>query len=177
MTYLTAHCQESPPAQNKLPNYDFSIDNLEVFFPNSTREEIEKTAGEGTIIKSNENLVIKRYYVAQLRYKFPVFVQFYQDKSIEFFARLPSYFLHDLFHQALINRYGEQNRYVRIENSALYIWQNAENNQIVYNGMCTITCFPQFLSIAKKETQGIANYRSLLDIFWKPMPPPKAEEE
>ena len=119
MAYLTAHCQESPPAQNELPNYDFSIDNLKVFFPNSTREAIEKIAGKGSLIKNNENIVIKRYYVAQLRYKFPVFVQFYQDKSVDFFARLPSYFLHDLFHQALINRYGEQNRYIRIENSAL----------------------------------------------------------
>ena len=177
MTYLTALCQESPPAQKKLPNYDFSIDNLEVFFPNSTQEEIEKKVGKGSIIKSKENLVIKKYYVAQLRYKFPVFVQFYQNQSVEFFARMPSYFLHDLFHQALINRYGKQNRYIRIENSALYIWENAKNNQIVYNGMCTVTCFPQFLSVAKKDTQEINDYRSLLDIFWKPIPPPEAEEE
>ena len=53
MTYLTALCQESPPAQKKLPNYDFSIDNLEVFFPNSTQEEIEKKVGKGSIIGGN----------------------------------------------------------------------------------------------------------------------------
>ena len=177
ITYLTAICQESPPAQKKTPNYDFSLDNLRVFFPNSPLEDIEKKAGKGTLIKSNGDLIIKKYYVAQLRYKFPVFVQFYQNQSVEFFARLPTYFLHDLFHQALINRYGKQNRYIRIENSALYIWKNAQNNLIVYNGMCTITCFPQFLSVAKTETQAMDNYRPLLDLFWSPIPPPEEEKE
>ena len=78
ITYLTAFSQESPQAQKETPNYDFSIENLEVFFPNSTRVEIEKKVGKGTLIKTNGDLIIRKYYVAQLRYKFPVFVQFYK---------------------------------------------------------------------------------------------------
>ena len=158
--YLTAFGQESPPAQKEVPNYDFSLENLKTFFPSSTRAAIERVAGKGTLIKTNGDFVIRKYYVAQLRYKFPVFVQFYQNQSIEFFARLPTYFLHDLFHQALINRYGNQDQYVRLENSALYVWKNAENNLIIYNGMCTQRAFPVLINCKKTEPTH-ENYRSL----------------
>ena len=51
------------------------------------------------LIKDLGEVRIYRFYVDQIRYKFPVFVQLDQGKALDFYAKLPSYFLHDVFHQ------------------------------------------------------------------------------
>jgi hypothetical protein len=66
---------------------------------------------------------------------------------LDFFAILPSYFLHDLFHQALINRLGKQSSYIKKETAALYIWKTSDGLTHYYQGTCTINCFPEFYSV------------------------------
>ena len=163
----SSFCQE---VKTKIPNYDFSLDSLKAFFPGSNLEDIEKEVGKGEVMKKGENFLIKKYYIAQIRYKFPVFVQYNERKSLDFFARLPTYFLHDLFHQSLINRYGPQNKYINLDSSSLYVWNNAKGFKIIYNGACTITCFPQFLFVSRPEDPKIDSYRSLIDQFREPFP-------
>lgn len=83
---------------------------------------------------------------------------------MDFYAKLPSYFLHDIFLQSLVNRYGKQNSYVKKERSAVYIWNNIEGNKHYYSGSCTITCFPVFYSvIALTPTEAIKDYRPLIE--------------
>jgi hypothetical protein len=159
-----------PPGKEKIPNYNFSLDSLKIFFPNNKLDDIEKKSGKGLLVKKNGGFIIKKYFVSHIRYKFPVFVQYENNRSLDFFARLPTYFLHDIFHQSLINRYGPQNQFLNLENSSLYVWQNINGLKLVYNGSCTITCFPQYLFGSKAIPPKTELYKTILDQLWKPFP-------
>ncbi len=147
------------------PNYNFSLDTFKDFWPGSSLSEIQKKYGTGTITKKGEIQTI-RFYVAQLRYKFPIFVQIYNNKVLDFYGRLPTYFLHDIFHQSIINRYGQQDLYKKIERNAIYIWNNRQGAKLIYSGTCTITCFPlYFTAITTSLPKNLTNYHSLWEQF------------
>ena len=147
-------------------NYNFSLEAIKVFKPGGTREAFEKKYGKGEVWKEENKTIILKYYVAQLRYKFPVFVQVFDGKVVDFFARLPTYFLHDIFHQSIINRVGKQDKYYRLENNALYKWVNKKGIDYTYSGTCTITCFPIYYSEAlNKPPSGMNSYKPLVDQF------------
>lgn len=153
-------------AEVKPANYDFSLESLKVFKPGTPREAFEKVYGKGEVWKKENKTITLKYYVAQIRYKFPVFVQLFENKVVDYYARLPTYFLHDLFHQSIINRIGKQDKYFRIENNALYKWENKKGINYIYSGTCTITCFPIFYSEAlSKPPSGMNNYKTLVDKF------------
>lgn len=127
-------------------NYNFSLDQLEVFKPgNDIKKAIEKY-GDAQVLDEQAETKTLRFYVAHIRYKFGVLVRIKEDKIIDFHARLPGYFLHDVFHQSLINRYGNQNFYRLINGTAIYQWNNKKGVNYLYSGTCTITCFPIYLS-------------------------------
>ncbi|MCK5072767.1 MAG: hypothetical protein KAQ98_05020 [Bacteriovoracaceae bacterium] len=128
------------------PNYDFSLDTLIKFSPGKNLKEIEKEFGNGELIEDKGDIRTVKFYIAHIRYKFPVFVQVKEGVVLDFFARLPSYFLHNVFHQSLINRFGKQDIYSKREESAVYIWKDVKGLKHIYSGTCTITCFPVFYS-------------------------------
>ena len=128
------------------PNYNFSLNSLKVFYPGRTLRGIVRQHGKGEIIKEQEDIRLMRFYVKHVRYRFSVMVQIQGNKVIDFFATLPSYFLHDVFHQSLINRLGKQTRYYHQENSAIYLWKNKKGMDFIYRATCTITCFPIYLA-------------------------------
>jgi hypothetical protein len=100
-----------------------------------------------------------------VRYVFPFWVQYEKGKSVDILARLPAYFLHNIFHQSLINRFGPQDKYLKKEEHAVYQWTNKKNFNITYSGACTITCFPVFMHMEivmpKEKAQ---SFKSLLKI-------------
>ncbi len=147
------------------PNYDFSLDTLEVFMPGAAVVEMEKKYGKGELQRKEDDIILLKFYVAHLRYKFPVFVQIYNGKSLSFFARLPTYFLHDLFHQSLINRLGPQDNYIKKGEHAIYIWSQKGNMLHTYCGSCTITCFPQYYTVSTKNKD--KKFVPLIDEFVK----------
>jgi len=132
-------------SQIEPPNYDFSLDTLADFYPGKKFNDMEKKYGKGELTLK-ETIPIYKFYVAHIRYKFPVFVRIFNGESVSFFARLPSYFLHDVFHQSLINRYGKQDEYTKIENMAVYLWKNKDNIKFIYQGQCTLNCFPMYIT-------------------------------
>ncbi len=132
-------------------NYNFSLDELSDFAPDKTIQEITAKHGKGELSFDERGAKIIKFYVSQIRYKFPVFVTFYKDKSLGYFARLPSYFLHDVFHQSLINRFQKQDLYSKKGNAAVYIWKNKNGVRYTYQGQCTITCFPMYLQTQKVQ--------------------------
>lgn len=93
-----------------------------------------------------------RFSVEHLRYKFGAFVELRGDRVIGFFAALPSYFLHDIFHQGLINRFGMQDEFFHRDATSVYRWNNANGLTLTYSGACTITCFPIYVSGTGDET-------------------------
>lgn len=129
----------------KEPNYDFSLEELKIFTPLQSFEAVEKKyQGQLKKIKDENGFIIYRTYHTQLRYKFPILIQVKNKTITDFYARLPTYFLHDVFHQSLINRYKMQDHYKKHEEQAIYIWKNRDNIHHVYSGTCTITCFPLY---------------------------------
>lgn len=132
-------------AKVEAPNYNFSLDTLNDFFPGKAQADLEKKYGKPEVMGNSEPRTLK-FQVAHIRYKFPVIVQVKDGVVLDFFARLPSYFLHDMFFQSLINRLGKQTTYKKIGEEAYYTW-DAKPLKHIYSAACTITCFPIFYAV------------------------------
>lgn len=145
------------------PNYNFSLDTLKDFAPGGDLETIEKKYGKGIVVNRIEEIVSVKFFVAHIRYKFPVFVQLYKNKVLDFYATLPSYFLHDIFHQSIINRFGKQDKYIITNGHALYVWNNVDGIKYFYTGTCTITCFPIYFSgVLIKKPDELYSYKPII---------------
>lgn len=145
------------------PNYDFSLQSLEDFAPGKTLAEITSKIGQGETIRKEGSLITKKYSIEHLRYKFPVVVNFSQDKVADMYAVLPSYFLHDVFHQSIINRYGKQDEFKNLNGTSVYIWKNKNNLKIIYSATCTITCFPLYFSLVGLEASSGASFTPMIE--------------
>lgn len=150
------------------PNYDFSLDQFKAFSPGEVfpPKVDEKTLKSKKLINKSESIDTYRFYIAHIRYKFPIFIQVDKksNKILDFFATLPRYFLHDIFHQSLINRIGKQDQFIKVESNSLYIWNNKNNLKYIYSGTCTITCFPVFYtSFPTQKPNGVENFLPLME--------------
>ena len=145
------------------PNYDFSLEKFDIFMPGSNMSDIEKIYPGKQLVFKNEAYTTYKFYIAHLRYKFAIMVQFKNEKVTDFHARLPQYFLHDLFHQSLIKRLGKQDIYKKVEEQAIYIWKNKDNKRHYYSGACTITCFPVYYGVIKLGNNSNDEYQSILN--------------
>lgn len=135
------------------PNYDFSLDALEVFMPGKKLQAAIEKHGKATTIKKDGANLVHKFYVAHIRYKFPVLTQSVNGEITDFYARLPAYFLHDIFHQSIINRIGKQDIYKKVEEQAVYVWKNKGGLRHIYSGACTITCFPVFYTVYPENSE------------------------
>lgn len=138
-------------AKVEAPNYNFSLDAFNDFFPDRPVTELDKKYGKGEEMNDEGAVKTLKYYVAHMRYKFPVLVQVQDGKILDFHARLPNYFLHDIFFQSLVNRLGKQTTYKKTGEEAYYTWE-AKPLKHIYSAACTITCFPIFYAVQKGET-------------------------
>lgn len=150
-------------AQVEPPNYNFSLDKFQKFMPGSSLEEIKKEYPNSEKMFKTGNFTTHRFYISHIRYRFAVLVQELNGKVVDFYAKLPSYFLHDVFHQSLINRIGKQDKYVLENEHAIYQWSNANNFTHTYSGACTITCFTIFYAVKTNDASLGSNYKSVLD--------------
>ena len=153
------------PLQAKVdpPNYDFSLDKFRLFMPDSKQADIKKEYPKEELVLTNGPFKTYKYYVEHIRYRFPILVQYKDGVVIDFHARLPTYFLHDIFHQSLINRFGKQDVFKNKKEQAIYIWKNQKGNRHYYVGACTITCFPIFYAVRKIEIQDTGAYKPILE--------------
>lgn len=148
-------------AQIGPPNYNFSLDTLKDFYPDADLKDIERKYGKPEVMKRGEKQTLK-FQVAHIRYKFPVIIQVKEGKVLDMFAKLPSYFLHDIFHQSLINRLGKQDEYKKIGEEAVYKWKKTDFTHVYY-GACTITCFPVFYSVFPTTMKPENTFSTLMD--------------
>ncbi len=132
-------------------NYDFKLETLLALNPGSDFDPKQNQFKNTELIEQKEKISKYRLEVDYLRYRFPVFIQVREGKILDFYAVLPSYFLHDIFHQSIINRFGKQDRFQKKNGHALYIWKNKAGVDYYYAGTCTITCFPIFFSAQKSQ--------------------------
>lgn len=140
---FSAHGKVDPP------NYNFSLDQLQEFTPGTPLETFLKKYPKAKKVSGSESLGLYKAHVDHLRYYFPVFVQVEDNKIVDFFAKLPQYFLHNVFHYSLVEKLGMQNVYKKVEAQAVYIWKQDKLTH-VYTGACTITCFPIYYTVFQK---------------------------
>ncbi|MCB9092583.1 MAG: hypothetical protein H6620_08500 [Halobacteriovoraceae bacterium] len=133
------------------PNYNFTLDKLAIYYPDKPFSEIEKLHKERLqLIKDEQEIKLYKVLIQDRRYTFSLFFHTSKGKILDFYTRLPNYFLHDVFHQSLINRYGKQKEYKLTNGVALYQWE-VDNLKILYSGTCSMTCFPIFLTVYKMK--------------------------
>lgn len=159
---FVSHLIVSSPLLAKIeaPNYNFSLDSFKMFMPKSSFRPIQDKYKNVTTEKTDKGLTTYKVYIDQLRFKFPVFFQVREDKVTDFFARLPAYFLHDVFHQSIINRFGKQDKYFKKEEAAVYIW-NKDKETHVYSGGCSITCFAIYYTVYSNDKDYIPLFKSM----------------
>jgi hypothetical protein len=116
------------------PNYNFSLDTLSDFNPGKNKTDLEKKYGKAEIVEEKSGIQTLRFYVAHIRYKFPVLIQTREGIVL------------DIFFQSIINREGKQNEYKKVGEEAVYVW-NKSPLKMVYSAACTITCFPIFYAV------------------------------
>lgn len=134
------------------PNYEFKLESLNDFLPEKKMSDLEVSFGKGKEVRDLNGVKTFQYQVKKEKYHISVLVQEKDGVIIDSFFRLPSYFLHDVFFQSLINKLGKQSSYKKVGEEAHYIWK-LEKEVHVYSAACTITCFPIFYSVKQSASE------------------------
>lgn len=162
LIFVFAALSSALHAEIKSPNYDFSLATVEPFFPGKSIEEAKKDkAIKSDIFEDNGNVKVWRFKVNKKDYILDIYAQVKDDKVTDMFVRLPQHFLHDLVLTDLQKKYKKQDKYVRKDMSALYVWMNRDNNNIIYHGSCSVTCFPMFLEVVSTDKTVTPLYQKL----------------
>ena len=149
-------------AEIKSPNYEFTLSTIESFFPGKSIEELKKDkAIKSDIFEDNGNMKIWRFKVNKKEYILDIYTQVKDDKITDMFVRMPQHFLHDLVLTDLQKRFKKQDKYVRKDMSALYVWMNRDGNNVLYHGSCSITCFPMFIEVVSTDKTVTPLYQKL----------------
>lgn len=143
------------------PNYDFTLKSLENFLPGKNIEEIKKQNPKFDLFADSGDQKILRFKLKRTGYTLDLYTQVKKDVVTDLFVRLPQHFLHDIFLTDLQNKWKKQDRFVRHDRSAIYVWLNRDNNNIIYHGSCSITCFPMFIEIVSTDKTVIPMYQKL----------------
>lgn len=152
---VSIHAEITPP------NYDFTLKTIESFTPGKNIEEIKKQNPKFDIFEDNGEQKVLRFKIARANYSLDVYTQVKKDQVTDLFVRLPQHFLHDLFLSDLQKKWKKQDKFVRHDKSAVYVWINRDNFNIIYQGSCSITCFPMFLEIVSTDKSVTPMYKKL----------------
>jgi len=144
--FIQIHAEITPP------NYDFNLSKIEIFFPKKSFEEVKKKHPEIKIIEDGGDSKIYFIKFQAKEYTLDIYTQVKNEIIIDVYIRLPQYFHHDLVLKELQTNYKKQNSFSRKDGSALYTWLNQNGTNILYQGSCSITCFPMFLEIVSNES-------------------------
>ena len=144
----------------KPPNYDFTFTSLLPFLPggNFSKIKLDKSI-QSDIFENNGQIKIFRIILKRANYNIDLYVQVKDDLIIDMYARLPQHFIHDIFLADLQKKYKKQDKYVQKDMSALYVWMNRENHNIIYQGSCSITCFPMFIEVVSNDKSIVPFYQ------------------
>jgi len=146
-------------AEIKSPNYDFTLNTLELFFPGKSLEQAQKSHPKYDLFEDKGEEKILHFKVKKADYLLDIYAQVKADKFTDIFVRMPQYFLHDLLLADLQKRFKKQDHYIRKDLSALYVWKNRDGNNILYHGSCSLTCFPMFLEIVNASPDIVPLYQ------------------
>jgi hypothetical protein len=133
------------------PNYDFTLKSLESFYPGKLIEEVKKANPKFKIIEDSGDQKIFYFEIKRPNYKLDIYTQVKKDQITDLYVRLPQHFVHDILLKDLQTAWKKQDRFTRKDGSALYTWFKRDNFNIIYQGSCSITCFPMFIEIMSTD--------------------------
>jgi hypothetical protein len=110
-----------------------------------TAEELPDGTRNPKLVHRLKGLETYRLEIIHQTYYFIGFLKVKDEIIVNNYFRLPPYFLHDVFLQSLQTKFNKQQRYLKLEETAYYWWED-EKIKRIYGGACTITCFPEFYS-------------------------------
>lgn len=144
------------------PNYNFSLKQLSIFFPGEKLAIVSKSYKNPILLSDiGEDILYQKYKIIHPNYTFHIYVQSKSGIILDFFAKLPSYFAHNLFHQSIIDKFGKQNSFSNKDSTSIYKWKLKNNIELIYSGACTITCFTIY--ITAKSTDKKIEFTPMLD--------------
>lgn len=127
------------------PNYDFKFDLIEKFFPSKSIEEVKKLNLKFETIEDNGDQKLIKYKFVRKEYSLDIYTQIKKETIVDTYIRMPQFFNHDLFLKDLQTKYKKQDKFKNKDGSSYYVWFNRDNMNILYQGSCSITCFPMFI--------------------------------
>lgn len=133
------------------PNYDFTLKSLETFYPGKLIEDVKKANPSFKTIEENGDKKLFLFHIKRPNYILDIYTQVKKDQITDLYVRLPQHFLHDVFLKELQTKWKKHDRFTRKDGSALYTWFNRDNFNIIYQGSCSITCFPMFIEIVSLD--------------------------
>lgn len=129
----------------------FTLSDIESYLPGKNISDELKTQIKAQLIQNKNDTKLWRFFIKENTYVIALFFQEKNNLILDLYLALPSYFLHDSFHQTLINKFGKQDRFLHHNGTSVYSWINKSDIEILYSATCTITCFPIFLNIYQKN--------------------------
>lgn len=133
------------------PNYDFKFSDIENFFPTKSVEEAKKICPKFEIYEDNGDAKIYKFKLIKKDYYLDIYSQVKKDSITDSFIRMPQYFSHDLFLKELQSKWKKQDKFKRKDQSSYYVWMNKDAMNIIYQGSCSITCFPMFIEFVSTD--------------------------
>lgn len=139
-------------AEIATPNYDFTLKTLENFLPEKIVTELAKDGKKFEIVEGDGDLKLARYHLKSAHYSLTIYIQYKKENIKNIFVRLPQYFNHDLLLKELQGKWKKQDKYFSHDRTSMYTWLNRDQMNILYQGSCSITCFPMFIEFATTDT-------------------------
>jgi hypothetical protein len=133
------------------PNYDFKFEIIENFFPTKSFEEIKKQKLKIETIEDNGDQKLFKIKLVKKDYSLDIYAQVKKDIIVDTYIRMPQYFSHDLFLKELQTKWKKQDKFKHKDGSSYYTWFNRDNMNILYQGSCSITCFPMFIEFVSTD--------------------------
>lgn len=133
------------------PNYDFTLQTVESFFPSKSVEDIKKNFPKFQTMEDNGDSKILKIKVVKKEYSFEVYIQSKKDVVTDAYFKMPQYFNHDQLLKMLQDKWKKQDKFKNKDRSSLYVWFNRDQQNILYHGSCSITCFPVFFEVVSSD--------------------------
>ena len=146
----------------------FSLKLLDPLLSEASLEAARRAWGQGEAARPlTDSLERIRFTVATGEgggLPLSLWVQARGNSVVEFYAKFPSYLSAGLLHQALIDRYGKQERFFNKDGQSVYRWSDEGGKSITYSAQCSLTCFPLYLAVSPKTPPpDLPTFKSMLD--------------
>jgi hypothetical protein len=143
------------------PNYGFTLSEVEFFFPSKSFQDAKKKFPNSPTQVLVDSGVNKLYFmrIKNSRYHLDIYTQVKEDTIVDTYIRMPQHFYHDQLLSDLQTKWKKQDNFYKKNQTAHYNWYNRDAMNILYEGSCTITCFPMFIEFASNDKNLVPLYK------------------